>query len=216
MLFTHHFECLDNQPSEPWAQLFLAHGAGAGWHHEWLNTMAQYLAEQGVWVRRLEFPYAQQMRETGKRRPPQPVAQLQDYFAELLFQQREEKLPCFVGGKSMGGRVATMLAAAEVPIAVNGVIAFGYPFHPVKKSENLRLTPLQQSRIPVLVVQGTRDAFGTKDDVLGYELGDNVELAWLEDGDHDFKPRKASGLTQPGLMKQAALAAASFMRSQLA
>src|SRR5690625_374287 len=102
MVCTPHFHCLDNKPAEPWAQLFLAHGAGAGWDHPWLNTMVQHLVEQGVWVRRLEFPYAQQMRKTGRRRPPQPVAQLQHYFAELLYLQREENLPCFVGGKSMG------------------------------------------------------------------------------------------------------------------
>jgi len=215
MVFAPHFHCLDNKPTRPWAQLFLAHGAGAGWDHPWLNTMAQHLSEQGVWVRRLEFPYAQQMRETGRCRPPQPVAQLQHYFAELLSLQRKENLPCFVGGKSMGGRVAAILAAAEASAAVRGVVAFGYPFHPVRKPESLRLAPLQQSKAPVLVVQGTRDAFGAQDEVLGYALNGNVELVWLEDGDHDFKPRKASGLTQPELMKQAAFAAVSFMRSQV-
>lgn len=215
MQFISHFECLDNKPLEPWAQLFLAHGAGTGWDHEWLNTIAQYFVEQGVWVRRLEFPYAQQMRETGKRRPPQPVAQLQAYFAEILTQHRDESVPCFVGGKSMGGRVATMLAGSDMSVAVHGVVALGYPFHPVKKPENLRLAPLQDTKKPVLVVQGTRDAFGTLEEVLAYELGNNVKLFWLEDGDHDFKPRKASGLTQSELIKQSILEAVSFMRSHL-
>lgn len=209
-----HYRCLETKPQHPWAQLFLAHGAGAGWDHPWLNTMAELLAAEGIWVRRIEFPYAQWMREAGKRRPPQPVEQLQTYFSALIQQQQNQELPCFVGGKSMGGRVAAMVAGTEIATNLRGVVALGYPFHPVRKPENLRLGPLQESKPPVLVVQGTRDAFGTQAEVASYELGQLVELAWLEDGDHDFSPRKASGLTQAQLLEQAVAATVAFMRQQ--
>lgn len=209
-----HVECLETTPSDPWAQLFLAHGAGTGWDHAWLNEMAAMLAAEGIWVRRIEFPYAQWIRKTGRRRPPQPIAQLVDYYAELVALQRETSLPCFVGGKSMGGRVAAMLASNNPKLC--GVLAYGYPFHPVKKPENLRLLPLQEALVPVLVVQGTRDPFGTQSDVQTYDLGEGTQLVWLEDGDHDWKPRKASGQDQMALFQQAVAATVCFMRGHLA
>jgi len=209
--FTAHFRCLDNLPEEPWAQLFLAHGAGAGWRHPWLEHMASLLQMQGIWVRRIEFPYAQWMREFSRRRPPQPVPQLVAYFDQLLAKQRAPQLPCFVAGKSLGGRVAAMLEHTSVV----GALAYGYPFHPVKKPANLRLEPLLQGQIPMLVVQGERDPFGTRAEVASYSLPPWVQLEWLLDGDHDWRPRVASGTTQQAHWQQAARVSAAFMRAQL-
>lgn len=208
-----HFECLETQPNDPWAQLFLAHGAGTGWDHAWLNEVAAMLVAEGVWVRRVEFPYAQWMRKTGRRRPPHPITQLVDYYRELLTLRRDANLPCFVGGKSMGGRVATMLAAKSAELC--GVVAYGYPFHPVRKPENLRLQPLFEALTPVLVIQGTRDPFGTESEVQAYNLGEGTQLAWLADGDHDWKPRKASAHDQTALFQQAVAATVRFMRGNI-
>lgn len=209
--FSPHFRCLENRPEAPWAQLFLAHGAGAGWVHPWLEQMASLLQAHGVWVRRVEFPYAQWMREFARRRPPQPVPQLVAYYAQLVAQQRAHELPCFVAGKSLGGRVAAMLEQADVA----GVLAYGYPFHPVKKPSNLRLEPLLHRQTPLLIVQGERDLFGTRAEVANYPLPQQVQVQWLHDGDHDWRPRVASGTTQHAHWQQAARLSVAFMRAQL-
>lgn len=209
--FKPHFSCFENVPQQPWAQLFLAHGAGAGSSHPWMETMASLLQEQGIWVRRIEFPYAQWMRAYERRRPPQPVPQLLAYYQQVVAQQRVPHLPCFVGGKSLGGRVAAMLNLEHVA----GVLAYGYPFHPVKKPTVLRLQPLQESKAPVLIIQGERDLFGDAAEVESYALPLHVQVEWLLDGDHDWRPRVASGATQAAHWQQGAVWSAAFMRAQL-
>jgi predicted alpha/beta-hydrolase family hydrolase len=100
--------------------------------------------------------------------------------------------PLVVGGKSMGGRVASMvsdqlLAAGKIV----GLLCLGYPFHPPGRPEQLRTAHLAALRTPALICQGTRDPFGTREEVAGYALSEQIELFWVEDGDHDLKPRKA-------------------------
>jgi predicted alpha/beta-hydrolase family hydrolase len=100
--------------------------------------------------------------------------------------------PLVVGGKSMGGRVASMvsdqlLAAGKIV----GLLCLGYPFHPPGRPEQLRTAHLEALRTPALICQGTRDPFGTREEVAGYALSEQIELFWVEDGDHDLKPRKA-------------------------
>ncbi|HLR17574.1 MAG TPA: alpha/beta family hydrolase [Alcanivoracaceae bacterium] len=207
--FAPHFQCLENKPEAPWAQLFFAHGAGAGWDYAWMEAMSALLEQQGIWVRRLEFPYAQWMRANSRRRPPQPVPELVAYYRAIIAAHRDSQLPCYIGGKSLGGRVAVMAAGDEV----DGVLAFGYPFHPVKKPETLRLAPLLNTARPVLVVQGERDPFGTHAEVQGYDLPPLVTMQWLTDGDHDWKPRVASGCTQKRHWQKAAELSAAFMRT---
>ena len=91
----------------------------------------------------------------------------------------------------MGGRVASM-AADELDAAgsVAGLVCIGYPFHPPARPDTLRTAHLQSLETPALICQGTRDPFGTKDEVAGYRLSPRIELFWMEDGDHDLKPRK--------------------------
>ena len=98
-----------------------------------------------------------------------------------------------IGGKSMGGRMASLIAdEAEV----RGLICLGYPFHPPRKPETTRTEHLKAIKTPTLIVQGTRDALGSKCEVTSYSLAPSIRMRWLDDGDHNFKPRKASGLTE--------------------
>ena len=112
----------------------------------------------------------------------------------------------------MGGRVASMIADelhAEGKIA--GLVCLGYPFHPPAKPQQLRTKHLAGLKTPALICQGTRDEFGTRDEVAGYALSDSIELLWLEDGDHDLKPRKAiSGFSAADHLKTMAQAVAGF------
>lgn len=113
-----------------------------------------------------------------------------------------------IGGKSMGGRMAS-LVADESDVA--GLLCLGYPFHPPGKPDKLRTAHLEKLRTPALIVQGTRDPFGTKDDVAAYALSKKIRLHWSEDGDHDLKPRKASGRTHAEALAAAVAAAAQFI-----
>ncbi len=119
--------------------------------------------------------------------------------------------PLWIGGKSMGGRVATLLASQQ---ACPGVVVAGYPFHPLKAPDKLRLDHWPTTGCPMLILQGERDPLGTREEVASYTLPVNARLAWLKDGDHDFKPRRSSGLTQTVLIDEATRIAASFVRAQ--
>ena len=200
---------LVNDPStSPIAQLMLAHGAGAPMDSPFMNLLAAALAARGVRVLRFEFPYMAERRRTGGKRPPNPMSVLEQAFR---LQAAQLQGPFFVGGKSMGGRVASMLAA-EVGAA--GFVCFGYPFHPPGKPERMRTEHLGVLQCPGLVVQGTRDPFGKPEEVAGYDLDPALGLHWLDGGEHDFRPLKASGLEQRDLIEQAADAAAAFMAGQ--
>ena len=119
-------------------------------------------------------------------------------------------LPLVIAGKSMGGRVATLLAASHLlPAQVKGVIAFGYPFHPPKK-DSWRTEHFVDLKRPVLVLQGDRDPFGSSDELAG-KSWPLVDIKWLQSGDHDFSPLKKSGLSQQQLIEQAASLSRSFI-----
>ena len=189
----------------PRATLLLAHGAGAPMDSEYMDRLAEALALRGVQVLRFEFPYMAARRESGGKRPPNPMPVLQDSFREHY---RAAPQPLYIGGKSMGGRVASLLADELQPA---GLICFGYPFHPPGKPEKTRTEHLADLRTRALVLQGTRDPFGKPDEVAGYVLSEQLQVSWLDTGDHDLKPLKSSGLTQAELIDQAAERAAVFM-----
>jgi predicted alpha/beta-hydrolase family hydrolase len=173
-----------------------AHGAGADAQSEFMTNIAQGLAQQGIRVARFNFPYMQQRLIDGIRRPPNRVPQLIEFFSKLV---RNEKQPVYIGGKSMGGRIASMVAAQnddELNEKIKGVICLGYPFHPQAKPEKLRIEHLKEIKAPLFIAQGTRDKLGSLEDVTNYELEKDIDFLWLEDGDHDFKPRVKSGLTR--------------------
>lgn len=188
------------------ATLLLAHGAGAPMDSDFMELLSTALSRQGIRVLRFEFPYMAARRQGQGKRPPNPMPVLLESFREHYAALTG---PLFIGGKSMGGRVASMLADELSPA---GVICFGYPFHPPGKPERTRTEHLAEARTQMLVVQGTRDPLGKPDEVVGYRLSEQIQLSWLETGDHDFKPLKRSGLTQQQLIDQAASATWSFMQ----
>lgn len=194
----------------PAATLLLAHGAGAPMDSAPLSALAASLAEAGLRVVRYEFPYMA-ARRTGARRPPPKAETLVPACTAALDRVLAAVGgPVLLAGKSLGGRVSVMAAGGALPDRVRGVVVFGYPFHPPDKPEATRLQPFQSAGLPVLVLQGTRDPFGTRDEVAGYTLPPAVRLTWLEDGDHDLKPRRASGFTADGHRRAVASAARAF------
>ncbi|MDF1630091.1 MAG: alpha/beta fold hydrolase [Alcanivoracaceae bacterium] len=200
---------VDKAQGKPLGTLLLAHGAGAPMDSDFMNAMTAALTAGGVAVLRFEFPYMAQRRTGGSKRPPDRAPLLLAHFAEALQQAGGEKI--FIGGKSMGGRMATMLAT-EQPCA--GVICFGYPFHPPGKADKTRIDHFANMQTATLICQGERDPFGTHADVASYALPDSVQLQWLKDGNHDLAPRRASGLCQQDNIEQAADAAAKWITAQ--
>lgn len=190
--------------------LLLAHGAGAPMDSPFMDTLANALGQQDVQVIRFEFDYMQRRREDGKKRPPPKVDKLLSEFQQKI-EQYAGAGSLFIGGKSMGGRVASLVAASQTSAV--GCICFGYPFHPPGKPDRWRTEHLHELSVPVLLQQGTRDPFGRQDEVIAHFDGHPpATIDWLEDGEHDFKPRKASGLTQQALIDQAASNAARWMK----
>lgn len=191
------------------ATLILAHGAGAPMDSEFMKQMAQLLAHRGVAVLRFEFPYMAQRRVDGRRRPPNPQAVLLDSWRDCYRQVRAQVSgPLAIGGKSMGGRMASLLADE---LQADALVCLGYPFHPPGKPEKPRVAHLAALQTPTLILQGERDALGNQATVAGYALSAVIQLHWLEAADHDFAPLKRTGLTQLGHLQAAADATAAFL-----
>ncbi len=201
-----------NRARNPVARLVLAHGAGAPMDSEFMNVMAASLSDQGITVVRFEFPYMARRREEQRKFPPNRAPQLLQHFRQVLAALPEDRLPTWIGGKSMGGRMASLLAAEPDCPPVRGVAAFGYPFHPPGKPEKTRTAHLPDLTVPMLVCQGERDPFGKPAEVAGYGLPVDVHLHWLTAGDHDFKPLKSSGLVQQDLIAEAARFTSTFIQ----
>lgn len=181
--------------------LFLfAHGAGAGKDSEFMVSMANQLESKQITVKRFNFPYMSLMTEQGKRRPPDRMPQLISFFkqqvSQVLSDPNYSEHSIFVGGKSMGGRVASLLAdSLDNNLSINGIICLGFPFHPPRTPQKFRGEHLANIEIPTLILQGERDPFGSKQEVEQYQLSDKVSLEFIFDGDHSFNPRKKSGGT---------------------
>ena len=172
-------------------QWLFAHGAGAPMDSDFMNVVAEGVAAAGITVKRFEFPYMEERRKTGKKRPPNRAPELLQHFMRAI-EQAGGMSTCVIGGKSMGGRMASMLAA-ENSDDVIGVVCLGYPFRPAGKLEKTRIDHFPDMSVPHCIVQGTRDALGTRDQVESYKLPKILDVHWLEDGDHELKPRKKSG-----------------------
>ncbi|GIU18916.1 alpha/beta fold hydrolase [Shewanella sp. MBTL60-007] len=180
--------------------IILAHGAGANMHHEFMTQMAKGLSV-GATVVRFNFPYMRANAIDGKRRPPDRAPKLiADYALQFsILKQQFKPKKVYLVGKSMGGRMSTILAES---IKVNGVVALGYPFIPLSGGEP-RLEPIEKCLAPLMVIQGERDKFGHKGLVNTWPEMEKVQLHWLTDGDHSFKPRKSSGTTLEANLEQA-------------
>jgi len=198
-------------PESAKTTILLAHGAGAPMDSASMTTNAKALADAGFRVVRFEFGYMASRRTTAGRKPPPRAETLNpEYIAAIDALGAKGSL--IIGGKSMGGRVASMVSDELYKAGrISGLLCLGYPFHPVGKPDQLRTAQLAAMRTPTLIVQGTRDPFGTREEVAGYTLSKAIEILWLEDGDHDLKPRKSvSGFSAADHLKILAATVAAW------
>jgi predicted alpha/beta-hydrolase family hydrolase len=155
----------------------------------WMNEVCSLLGDRGIRTARFEFAFMAGRRQ-GVRRPPlkaeNAVPEYRDAMAEIVAIAGS---PVVIGGKSYGGRVASLIAdELHAAGSVSGLVCLGYPFHPPEKREALRTAHLVTLRTPTLICQGRRDPFGGEDEVPGYGLPAGIEVRWF-DGDHDVQPR---------------------------
>lgn len=202
---------IENLPDKPIARLIFAHGAGAGMEHPFMQQMAELLCQQHLAITRFEFPYMVKTRDDGKKRPPDRLPMLLDSMREII-SASSSSLPLFIAGKSMGGRIAS-LVADECSLA--GLICLGFPFHAPGKPEKLKSEHLISIKTPTLILQGERDTFGNKQEIETYSFSSSVEVQYLTDGDHSFKPRKASGVDYSENLEFAADCVANFVNENL-
>lgn len=173
--------------------LILAHGAGAPMDTEFMNYFATRLAGPQIKVLRFEFPYMALRREGHGRRPPNPQKLLLDCWHQIITKARvSHNGNIFIGGKSMGGRMASMIADECL---VSGLVLLGYPFYAPGKIDKPRIDHLINIKTPCLILQGERDPMGSKETVEQYKLSNAIRFEWNIDGNHDLKPRVRSGRT---------------------
>ena len=187
-----------------------AHGAGGAMDAPFMNTVARELGERGIRVVRFEFPYMAARRTGGKRGAPDREAVLLKTWREVAAELGGGPR-LFIGGKSMGGRMATLVADE---LQVRGAVIFGYPFHPPGQPNKLRTAHLENLATPMLVLQGERDVFGARDDVAASRLSPQIRIEWIPEGDHSLKPRAKSGTTERQNLLHAIDTAAAFMTSR--
>jgi predicted alpha/beta-hydrolase family hydrolase len=184
----------------------LAHGAGGTMDEPVLAAVARGLAGAGLRVARFEFPYMAARRADGRRRPPDRQPVLLDTWRTAVAQLGGGQA-VVIGGKSMGGRMASLVADE---LGVRALVCLGYPFHPPGRPDRLRTAHLAALRTPALIVQGTRDPFGGRDEVASYRLSPAIRIAWIADGDHGLAPRRASGRTRAQNLAEAVARVAEF------
>jgi len=208
-------ELLHVGPEDARARLLMAHGAAAPMTSPFMEAVAAVLSARSIATTRFEFRYMAARRALGKRRPP-PKAELLigEYQAAVhavaATMPPEQRL--LIGGKSMGGRVASL--AADQLLAdgrIAALVCLGYPFHAANKLEGLRTAHLVQLRCPALIVQGERDPFGGRAEIDGLQLSDRIAFHWAGDGDHDLGPRGGSGFSRRGNLEAAGDAIAAFI-----
>jgi predicted alpha/beta-hydrolase family hydrolase len=190
-------------PSDARALYVIAHGAGAGMNHPFLTNMAAALASAGVASFRYQFPYM----EVGRKRPDPPhLLEAGVRSAVAAARERSGGLPLVAGGKSMGGRMTSSAAAKEALPDVRGLIFLGFPLHPPGKPGITRASHLESVDLPMLFLQGTRDAFAQPQLMLPVcdGLGSRARLHVVEGGDHSFKVLKRSGRTDTDVMEELA------------
>jgi predicted alpha/beta-hydrolase family hydrolase len=213
---------IENKVDSPIAQIIFAHGAGADMHHEFMEQVSELFNKANINVLRFNFPYMDKRIALGKRYPPDRMPKLIECYKRVVsdFSKKathQPKLPVFIGGKSMGSRVATMIASDDDMMAeVQGVFCIGYPFHPPKKPEKLRLEPLQNTKKSVLILQGDRDTLGSQAEIEEYEVSRLCQFVFLPDGDHSLKPRVKSGYTHQQHIETAVNAITQFIQEESA
>lgn len=213
---------IENKVEKPIAQIIFAHGAGADMHHEFMEQVSGLLNKENINVLRFNFPFMDKRIELGKRYPPDRMPKLIDCYKHVIdnlssMDNNQTMLPLFIGGKSMGSRVAATIAADDdIAKLIKGVFCIGYPFHPTKKPEKLRLEPLQNTLKPVLILQGDRDTLGSQVEIAEYDLSPLCHTIFLPDGDHSLKPRVKSGYKHQQHIETAVKAIVKFIREESA
>lgn len=202
--------CLINGTEDAPATLLMAHGAGAPMDSASMQATAMAIVTAGLRVVRFEFGYMAARRDGHRKPSPRAELLMPEYLAAV--EQIHIAGHLIIGGKSMGGRVASMVADALYASGkIVGLLCLGYPFHPPGKPAQLRTKHLMDLKTPTLICQGTRDPFGTRKEVSGYELSERIEVFWLEDGDHDLKPHKTvSGVTAAEQLQTLAVAVSAW------
>jgi predicted alpha/beta-hydrolase family hydrolase len=207
---------LFNGPEGAAWTMVLAHGAGQGMDSAFMKKFAEGLCAQGdavggLRVARFEFPYMQGMRLSGKRRPPDREGKLIEAWQVQLASLARRGLSSarlVIGGKSLGGRIASQIADQA---QVAALVCLGYPFHAPGKPTLPRTQHLRTLSTPTLICQGTRDPFGNRAEVRHYPLSQSIRLYWLEEADHSLKPRSGMGVTQEEYFSQAIDAIIGFI-----
>jgi uncharacterized protein len=196
-------------PPDARALLVLAHGAGAGMRHPFLESVARGLAGRGIATFRYEFEY---MERRGRRPDPPAVATARVREAVTEAARAAPGLPLLAGGKSFGGRMTSTAQAAEPLPGVRGLVFFGFPLHPPGRPGTSRADHLDAVRVPMLFLQGTRDEFAQLELLrpVVEGLGARATLHLIEGGDHSFKVAKKSGRTAAQVMAELAEAIADF------
>jgi len=210
---------IDSGPSTAKTRLILAHGAGAGITSSFMESFAALLGERGLALTLFEFGYMASRREGAPKRPPPKAEKLIGEYRDIVGAVASENLrqKLFIGGKSMGGRVASMLAdELYEEKKISGLVCLGYPFHAPGTPDKLRTEHLKQLRCPALIVQGERDPFGSRSEIEEIPLSKQITFAWMSDGDHDFGPRGNSGFTRKANLSAAADAVAAFIAKRSA
>jgi len=194
------------------AGLILAHGAGGGQHSSFMVAAAHGLAARRVIVATFDFPYVTEGRSVPDR-PPVLEGAWRQAISAARMNKTFGRLPIFIGGKSMGGRISSQVAAQGVD-GISGLVYFGYPLHPPGRPQQRRDGHLADIKEPMLFVQGTRDQFGTSEEIreLLPRLSRGTQLVEVPDGDHSFKVRvKVTGRKQDGVYAEIFDAAAAFI-----
>lgn len=199
-------------PPKAWALYVLAHGAGAGMTHPFMSAMADALAERGIATLRYQFPYM----EAGRGAPDRQSVLLVTVRAAVAAGQ-EAGLPMVAGGKSMGGRMTSLAAAAEPLPGVRGLAFLGFPLHSPSSPGNERAAHLAEVVVPMLFLQGTRDSLARLDllEPVLNQLGARATLRVVEGGDHSFKVPKTGGRTAEDVMEELAGGLESWTRDLL-
>jgi len=209
-----------NNVDNPIAQIIFAHGAGADMHHEFMEQITVLFNKANINVLRFNFPYMDKRIELGKRYPPDRMPKLIDCYSSVISNfvdnDHNNELPLFIGGKSMGSRVAATIAGDDdISKIIQGAFCLGYPFHPPSKPEKLRLEPLQNTQSSILIVQGDRDTLGSQIEIEDYEVSTLCRYFFLADGDHSLKPRVKSGFTQQQHMNSAVHEITKFIQEKI-
>ncbi|PPR15579.1 MAG: hypothetical protein CFH33_01352 [Alphaproteobacteria bacterium MarineAlpha9_Bin3] len=199
-------------PKEGKNILLFAHGAGSPMDSIFMSSIAKGLNQNGIMTARFEFPYMAK-RRLGKKSFPDKITTMCKYYTNIYFQIKKlfPNKKIWLSGKSLGGRVSTIISKS---IDIEGVVVFGYPFHPINNLDNLRLESLQLEGPPILIIQGTRDKFGNIEEVKKYKIHEKNYIYWLKDGDHSFNTLKKSHISTQESIKKAHNIASFYIKGK--